>query len=54
VAEEEGSYRDPEEAARRITELEREMYAAAEALEFEKAAELRDQITALRNRLVYD
>ncbi len=34
-----------------IKELEEEMYAAAEALEFERAAELRDRIMALRRQL---
>jgi excinuclease ABC subunit B len=31
-----------------IQEIEREMYEAAESLEFERAAELRDQLTALK------
>lgn len=52
VAEEEAPYPDPEEAARQIAALEKEMYAAAEVLEFEKAAELRDRAEALRRRLV--
>jgi excinuclease ABC subunit B len=52
VAEEEAHYRDPEALAEEIARLEREMFAAAEALAFEKAAELRDRITALRRRLV--
>ena len=34
-----------------IQELEQEMYAAAEALEFERAAELRDRINELRRQL---
>jgi len=40
------------EIARRIKECEREMFAAAAALEFERAAELRDRIAALREREV--
>ncbi len=41
-----------EELNRMIKELEKEMRAAAQALEFEKAAVLRDQITELRGTLV--
>ncbi|MGQ9888208.1 MAG: excinuclease ABC subunit UvrB [Aggregatilineales bacterium] len=41
-----------EEINRMIKELEREMRSAAQALEFEKAAVLRDQITELRGVLV--
>jgi excinuclease ABC subunit B len=52
VAEEAGAYGDPEETARKIAELEKEMYAAAEALEFERAAEIRDRILALRRSLL--
>jgi excinuclease ABC subunit B len=52
VAEGEGAYLEPEEAARQIAELETQMYAAAEALHFEEAAELRDKITALRRQLL--
>ncbi len=40
-----------DELARLIKDLEREMRAAAEALEFEKAANLRDQIFELREAL---
>jgi excinuclease ABC subunit B len=36
--------------SRRVRELEKEMFAAAAALEFERAAELRDRIRALRER----
>jgi len=35
-----------------IKEIEKEMKKAAQALEFEKAAMLRDQITELRGMLV--
>ena len=41
-----------EEINRMIKELEKEMRGAAQALEFEKAAVLRDQITELRGLLV--
>src|SRR3990172_8045444 len=40
-----------DELSRLIKELEREMRAAAEALEFEKAAALRDQIFEFRQTL---
>ncbi len=40
-----------DELARLVKDLEREMRAAAEALEFEKAANLRDQIFELREAL---
>lgn len=39
-----------EEAYKEIAKLEKEMLAFAEALEFEKAAELRDQIKAIKNQ----
>ena len=56
VAEERAEYRVPaaipkHELARLIKELERQMKAAAQALEFEKAALLRDQIYDLRREL---
>jgi len=40
-----------DEMARMIKQLEKEMKAAAEALEFEKAAVLRDQILELRQAM---
>jgi excinuclease ABC subunit B len=43
---------EPEETAHRIESLEKEMRAAAAQLEFERAAELRDRIFALRKRLI--
>ncbi|MDY7040131.1 MAG: excinuclease ABC subunit UvrB [Chloroflexota bacterium] len=57
VAEEGAEYRvtrrlPKDELARVIKELEKQMRAAAEALEFEKAALLRDQIFELRRELV--
>jgi len=56
VAEERAEYRVPaeipkHELARLIKELEKQMKAAAQALEFEKAALLRDQIFNLRREL---
>jgi excinuclease ABC subunit B len=56
LAEERAEYRVPaampkHELARLIKELERQMKAAAQALEFEKAALLRDQIFDLRREL---
>ena len=41
----------PRETAGRIRELEEKMRLAADALEFEKAAEYRDEISALRDSL---
>ena len=41
----------PAEIAKLIAQLEKEMRSAAQALEFEQAAELRDRIRALRERL---
>ncbi|MDR2670045.1 MAG: excinuclease ABC subunit UvrB [Desulfovibrio sp.] len=43
---------DPRELARLIQSLEREMRGAARELEFERAADLRDRVRALRNRLL--
>jgi excinuclease ABC subunit B len=40
----------PEDAAKEITKLEKEMFKAAEDLEFEKAAEIRDRIHQLREQ----
>jgi excinuclease ABC subunit B len=54
VAEAAVAYQPPEEMARRITDLEREMQTAAKALEFEKAADLRDRIRHLRQRLIFE
>ena len=41
----------PDELVKRITNLEEEMHEAAQNLEFERAASLRDQIIDLRNAL---
>jgi len=40
----------PEEASKAIARLEKDMFKAAEELEFEKAAEIRDQIHRLREQ----
>jgi len=53
VAEEEEVYStDPKELAKRIKRLEKEMRQAAQDLEFEKAAQLRDKIADMREVLV--
>jgi excinuclease ABC subunit B len=39
---------DPADFSRRVADLEKEMFAAAEALEFERAAEIRDRIQELK------
>jgi len=45
----EGAEYQPDQIPRIVAELEREMKRAAEALEFEKAAQLRDRIVALKD-----
>jgi len=52
VAEEVAGYLDPEVAAKRIAELETRMFKHARDLEFEQAAEVRDQIHKLKARMV--
>lgn len=52
AAEEQAAYASAEEIAKLIQRLEREMREAAKELEFERAAQLRDRIRALRERLV--
>ena len=42
-----------EELAKHIQELEKEMFDCAKRLEFERAAELRDEIEALRSQLAW-
>ncbi len=54
VAEKPADYQTPEEMANRITALEAEMQAAAKALEFEKAAALRDHIRQLKQELIFE
>ncbi|OQX44601.1 MAG: hypothetical protein B0D85_06710, partial [Candidatus Sedimenticola endophacoides] len=52
VAETEAEYAamSPKQMARRIQELERQMYQYARDLEFEEAARVRDRIRALREK----
>ncbi|MDA0737904.1 MAG: excinuclease ABC subunit UvrB [Nitrospirae bacterium] len=50
VAEEEVVYHDESEIEKSIEKLGKEMKAAAKALEFERAAKLRDKIRALRQK----
>jgi excinuclease ABC subunit B len=50
VAEEPGQYRSAAEVAKRITQLRKEMKDLAAKLEFERAAELRDEISRLQER----
>jgi len=56
AAEESGQYaaelRSPSEINKRIRQLEEKMYALARDLEFETAAQLRDEIQALREKLL--
>jgi excinuclease ABC subunit B len=57
VAEDKAEYDGPaempkDEALRLIKELESQMKTAARALEFEKAAAIRDQVVELRRRMV--
>ncbi|MFK0087687.1 excinuclease ABC subunit UvrB [Pseudomonas sp. NPDC090755] len=48
----EAELRTPGEIAKRIKQLEEKMYQLARDLEFEAAAQLRDEITALRERMI--
>jgi len=50
VAETESEYHNPQELQQKIVELKQEMLAAAADLDFEKAAELRDQMLLLEKR----
>jgi excinuclease ABC subunit B len=49
MAADDGAEYQPEQIPRIVEELEREMRKAAEGLEFEKAAQLRDRILALKD-----
>ena len=49
LAAEDGAEYQPDQVPRIVAELEREMKKAAEALEFERAAQLRDRILALKD-----
>jgi excinuclease ABC subunit B len=50
VAEEEGDYLTPERVQKKIKQLHKKMIEAAKKMEFEEAASLRDQISALQGR----
>ena len=54
VAEKKATYTtmSPQELETEILQLEKEMYDAAQNLEFEKAAELRDKIHTLREQFI--
>ncbi len=58
VAESEGEYfvesktRSPAELLSKLKKLEKEMYKAAKALDFERAAQLRDEVKLLKSRMV--
>lgn len=51
VAEPKAAYRTPAELTKRIRQVEDEMHKAAKALEFEKAAALRDELMSLKEQL---
>ena len=48
----ENELRSPSEITKRIRQLEEKMYALARDLEFEAAAQMRDEIQKLRDRLL--
>jgi len=50
VAEEKEDFLTPEKRRKRIEELEKLMTAAARKLEFEKAAQYRDELNRLKKR----
>ncbi len=50
AAEEEEEYRSPEDVAKAVASLRKQMRAAAQELEFERAAELRDRLQHLEAR----
>lgn len=52
LAEYQQSLKTPAQLVKQIAALEEQMYAAAKNLEFERAANLRDQIQQLRERLI--
>ena len=54
VREEQVAYNRLEDMEASIQKLEKEMMAAARELEFERAAELRDRIQAIQERLVFN
>ena len=54
VHEDSGEYAVSEDSEAAIGKLEDQMKQAAQALEFEKAAAIRDQIKSLKERLLFD
>ena len=54
AAEQQRSYETVDDLEQSINELEREMFAAAQELEFEKAAVLRDRIAELRKKIIFE
>jgi excinuclease ABC subunit B len=54
VREPAAAFETPDDIERHVANLEKTMRRAARDLEFEKAAELRDQISQLRRELVFD
>jgi excinuclease ABC subunit B len=54
VLESAAAFETPDDLERHIASLEKAMRQAARDLEFEKAAELRDQIQQLREKLVFE
>lgn len=52
VAEDAAGYMEPAQLSRRLTELEATMFKHAQNLEFEQAAEVRDQIHRLKERIL--
>ncbi len=54
VTENLADFGDEKHMAKRLRELEKQMHRAAKDLEFEKAAQLRDQIKALKKLMVFD
>ena len=52
VAETEATYRTTQQIEKQIKQFEMEMHQAAEVLNFEHAAELRDKVALLKNKLI--
>ncbi len=54
VAEPDGTYGDLDKIEKTIKKLEQQMKAASKALEFEQAAELRDKIKDLKQKIIFE